>query len=230
MQCRCVLNLARSLTRAGRDDVLNRAMAPLIGIQSTRSDGGWLPWSFLGAWLAAVVLVVPAGAEEFSMTRCLAAGVGRIDPTHYFACHEAQREYEVRRYKEAAERERQRRATEEATRQQEVEAQAPAQAQEATDRAARARQEAERARQAEAVERARKAEAERARKAAEEVDAARRTEALQAAQRRRAAEQFMPGMCPLGDLTAKCAMSSPDPVVEQIRRSQENAARGRPSR
>ena len=160
------------------------------------------------------------------MTRCLAAGVGRIDPTHYFACHQAQREYEVNRYKEAAERERQRRGTEEATRQQGAEAQA----QEAADRAARARLEAERARQAEAVERARKAEVERARKAAQEVDAARRTEALQEAQRRRAAEQFMPGMCPLGDLTAKCAMSSPDPVVEQIRRSQENAARGRPSR
>lgn len=185
-----------------------------------------MPWSLLGVWLAAVVLVVPAGAEEFSLTRCLASGVGQIDHARYFACYEAQRQYEVSRYKEAAERERQRRATEEATRQQEAEAQA----QETGDRAARARQEAERARQAEAVERARKAEVERARKAAEEVDAARRTEALQEAQRRRAAEQFMPGMCPLGDLTAKCAMSSPDPVVEQIRRSQENAARGRPSR
>ena len=199
-------------------------------INSTRSDGGWVPWSLLAVWLAAVVFVVPAGAQEFSLTRCLAAGGqgGQIDMSRYFACYQAQREYEVSRYKEAAERERQRQATEEATRQQEAEAQA--QARETADRAARARQEAERARQAEAVERARKAEAERARKAAEEVDAARRTEALQEAQRRRAAEQFMPGMCPLGDLTAKCAMSSPDPVVEQIRRSQENAARGRPNR
>ena len=211
-------------------------------IKSTRSDGGWVPWSLLVAWLAALVLVVPAGAQEFSLTRCLVAGGqgGQIDMSRYFACYEAQRQYEVSRYKEAAERERQRRATEEATRQQEAEAQAQAQAQEAADRAAKARQEAERARQAEAVERARKAEeverarraeaVERTRKAAEEVDAARRTEALQEAQRRRAAEQFMPGMCPLGDLTAKCAMSSPDPVVEQIRRSQENAARGRPNR
>jgi hypothetical protein len=197
-------------------------------IKSTRSDSGWVPWSLLAVWLAAVVFVVPAGAQEFSLTRCLAAGGqgGQIDMSRYFACYQAQREYEVSRYKEAAERERERRATEEAVRQQEAEAQA----QEAADRAAKARQEAERARQAEAVERARKAEVERARKAAEEVDAARRTEALQEAQRRRAAEQFMPGMCPLGDLTAKCAMSSPDPVVEQIRRSQENAARGRPSR
>ena len=186
-----------------------------------------MPWSLLGIWLAAVVLVVPAGAEEFSLTRCLAGGVGQIDHARYFACYQAQREYEVSRYKEAAERERQRRATEEATRQQEAEAQAQAQAQAAADRAAKARQEGERARKAEEVERARRAEAvERTRKAAEEVDAAR----LQEAQRRRAAEQFMPGMCPLGDLTAKCAMSSPDPVVEQILRSQENAARSRPSR
>ena len=197
-------------------------------MKSTRSDGRWLPWSLFAVWLAAVVLVVPAGAEEFSLVGCLSSGGqgGRIDVSRYFACYQAQREYEVSRYQEG-----QRRATEEATRQQEAEAQAQAQAQETADRAARARQEAERARQAEAVERARKAEAvERARKAAEEVDAARRTEALQEAQRRRAAEQFMPGMCPLGDLTAKCAMSSPDPVVEQIRRSQENAARGRPNR
>jgi hypothetical protein len=204
-------------------------MASLIGIESTRSDGGWVPWSLLGVWLAAVVLVVPAAAEEFSLSRCLASGVGQIDHARHFACFEAQREYEVRRYKEeAAERERQRRAAEEATRQQ-----AEAQAQETADQAARARQEAERARKAEEVERARKAEAaeavERARKAAEEVDAARRTEALQQAQRRRAAEQFMPGMCPLPDLTARCAMPQ-DPVLEQIRRSQENAARGRLSR
>jgi len=198
----------------------------LLTIGSTRSDGGWMHWSLLAVWLAVVVLVVPAGAEEFSLLRCLSEGGGRRDVARHFACYEAQREYEANRYRAAAELERQRRATEEATRQQEAEAQA----QETGDRAARARQEAERARRAEDVERARKAEAAaRARKAAEEVDAARRTDALQEAQRRRA-EQFTPGMCPLGDLTAKCAMSSPDPVVEQIRRSQENAARGRPSR
>jgi hypothetical protein len=187
-----------------------------------------MPWSLLAVGLAVVVLAVPAGAQEFSLTRCLAAGGqgGQIDMSRYFACYQAQREYEVSRYKVAAERERERRATEEATRQQEAEAQA----QEAADRAAKARQEAERVRKAEEVERARRAEAGRARKAAEEVEAARRTQALQEAQRRRATEQFMPGMCPLGDLTAKCAMSSPDPVVEQIRRSQEKAAKGRPSR
>jgi flagellar biosynthesis GTPase FlhF len=209
--------------------VLTGPMAPLIGIESSRRDGGWVSWSLLGAWLAAVVLVVPAGAEEFSLSRCLAGGGqgGQIDLTRHFACFEAQRANEVRRYKEAAaERERQRQAAEEATRQQ-----AGAQAQETADRAARARQEAERARKAEAVERARKAEAvERERKAAEEVEAARRTEARQAAQRSRpAAEQFMPGTCPQPDLTAKCAMPQ-DPVLEQIRKSQENAAKGRPSR
>jgi len=209
-------------------------MAPLIGIVSTRSNREWMPWSLLGVWLAAVVLVVPAGAEEFSLLRCLAAGGqgGQIDQTRYFACHEAQREYEAKRYREAAERERQRRATEEAARQQEAEAQAQAQAQEAADRAAKARQEAERARKVEEVERARKVEAERARKAAEDADAARQAEALQQAQaqRRQAAEELLSGMCALGDLSAKCAMSPRDPVLEQIRRSQENAARGRLSR
>jgi hypothetical protein len=199
-------------------------MASLIGIESTRSDGGWVPWSLLGAWLVAVVLVVPAGAEEFSLSRCLTGGGGQIDLARHFACFEAQRAYEVRRYQEAAERERQRRAAEER--------QADAQAKETADQAAteksRARQKAERARKAEAVERARKAEAvERARKAAEEVEAA---EARQVARRARpAAEQFMPGVCPQPDLTAKCAMPQ-EPVLEQIRRSQENAARGRPSR
>jgi flagellar biosynthesis GTPase FlhF len=206
-----------------------RSIAPLIGVESTRRNGGWVPWTFLGAWLTAVVLVLPAGAEEFSLTGCLAAGGqgGRIDMSRYFACYEAQREYEVRRYKEAAESERQRRATEEATRQQAAEAQA----QEIANRAARARQEAERVRQAEAAERARQAEAAaRARKAAEEAEDARWIQARQAAQRARSVEQFMPGVCPQPDLTAKCAMSSPDPVVEQIRKSQENAARGRLSR
>jgi hypothetical protein len=190
-------------------------MASLIGIESTRSDGGWVPWSLLGVWLAAVVLVVPAGAEEFSLSRCLTGGGGQIDLARHFACFEAQRAYEVRRYQEAAERERQRRAAEER--------QADAQAKETADQAAteksRARQKAERARKAEAVE--------RARKAAEEVEAA---EARQVARRARpAAEQFMPGVCPQPDLTAKCAMPQ-EPVLEQIRRSQENAARGRPSR
>jgi hypothetical protein len=186
------------------------------------------------------VMVVPAGAEEFSLTRCMVTGSGsnsglpappqRLNLERHFACYEAQRAYEVRRLaEEAAERERQRRAAEEATRRQ-----AEAQAQEAADQAAkeksRARQETERARRAEELERARKAEeAERVRKA-EEADAARQTEARQATERaRRAAEQFMPGTCPLPDLTAKCAMAQ-DPVLEQIRKSQENAARGRPSR
>jgi hypothetical protein len=112
--------------------VLTGPMAPLIGIESSRRDGGWVSWSLLGAWLAAVVLVVPAGAEEFSLSRCLAGGGqgGQIDLTRHFACFEAQRANEVRRYKEAAaERERQRQAAEEATRQQ-----AGAQAQETADR------------------------------------------------------------------------------------------------
>jgi hypothetical protein len=201
---------------------------------------GWVPWSLLGAGLAAVVLVVPAGAEEFSLSRCLITGsgsnsglptaTGRVDLARQFACYEAQREYEVRRQaEEVAERERQRRAAE-ATRLQAEEAQAKETADRAAKQKSRARQEAERARKADEVERARKAEeAERARKD-EEVDAARRTEARQQTQRaRRAAEQPMPGACPLPDLTAKCAMPQ-DPVLEQIRKSQENAARGRPSR
>jgi len=200
----------------------------LLIMKSTRSDGRWMTWSLFAVWLAAAVLVVPARADEFSLTGCLAAGGqgGRIDMSRYFACYEAQREYEVRRYKEAAESERQRRATEEATRQQEAEAQA----QETAGRAARSRQEAERVRRAEEVERVRKAEAERARKAAEEAEAARWIQARQAAQRARSAEQFMPGACPQPDLTAKCAMLQQDPVLEQIRKSQENAARGRLSR
>jgi len=199
-----------------------------------------MPWSLLGALLAAVVMVVPAGAEEFSMTRCLTTGSGsnsgllsppqRLDLARHFACYEAQREYEVRRQaKEAAEREHQRRAAEEATRQQ-AEAQAQEAAAQAAKEKSRARQEAERVRRTEELDRARKAEdAERVRKA-EEADAARQTEARQATERaRRAGEQFMPGACPLPDLTAKCAMAQ-DPVLEQIRKSQENAARGRPSR
>jgi hypothetical protein len=39
----------------------------------------------------------------------------------------------------------------------------------------------------------------------------------------------VPGVCMTPDLTAKCAMPQ-DPVLEQIRKFQENAARGRPSR
>ena len=201
---------------------------------------GWVYTSLLGVWLAAVVLVVPAGANEFSLTRCLATGSGsnslgpshaqRIDIERHLACYEAQREYELRRQaKETAEREHQRRAAEEATRQQ-AEAQAQEAAAQTAKEKSRARQEAERVRKAEELERARKAEeAERERKA-EEADAARQTEARQATERaRRAGEQFMPGACPLPDLTAKCAMAQ-DPVLEQIRKSQENAARGRPSR
>jgi hypothetical protein len=192
----------------------------------------WVPWSVLGAWLTAVVLVVPAGAEDFSLARCLVTGSGsnsglssapqRIDVERHLACYEAQREHTVRRQaEEAAERERQRGAAE-ATRQQAEEDQAKETADE-TAKKSRARQaeEVERARQAEEVERARQAE---------EVEIARLTEVRQQAQRaRRAAEQFMPGACPLPDLTAKCALPQ-DPVLEQIRKSQENAARGRPSR
>src|SRR5678816_3586765 len=118
----------------------------LLIMKSTRGNRSWVAWSLLGASLAGVALVVPVGAEEFSLSRCLSGGGGgRIDVSRHFACYEAQREYEASRYREAAERERQRRATEEATRQQE----AAAQAQEAADRAAKARQEAERARKAE---------------------------------------------------------------------------------
>ena len=94
----------------------------------------WVPWSLLGAWLAAVVVVVPAGAEDFSLARCLVTGSGsnsglssapqRIDVERHLACYEAQREYEVRRQaEEATERERQRGAAE-ATRQQAEEDQA----------------------------------------------------------------------------------------------------------
>jgi hypothetical protein len=200
---------------------------------------GWVPWSLLGVWLAAVVLVVPAGAEEFSLSRCLATGSGSdsvrpshpqgLDITRHFNCYEAQREYEIRRQaQEAAERERQRRGAEVETRRQ-AEAQAKETAAQAAKEKSRARQEAERARKAEEVERARQAK---------EVDAARRTEAREETERARraalqqpGADQFMPGTCPTPDLTAKCAMPMPqDPVLEQIRKSQENAARGRPSR
>jgi len=302
-------------------------MASLIGIESTRSEGVWIARSLLGIWLALVVLVVPGGAEEFSLWRCLGAGgqggqidllrhhacieaqradqarrnaverarqrqaeeerqaaaktraaadqaaadrarleaeraeaversrqaegversrraaedeaaryslmrclsegaqAGQAGMLHHFACIEAQRADQLKRSQAAAERERKRRMEQE----QQAQAQAKAAAEQA-DRD-RARQEAERARQAEAVERARKAEAaERERKAAEEA-AARRTEALQAAQRaRRSEEPFMLGICPEPDLlTVKCATPQ-DPVLEQIRKSQENAARGRPSR
>ena len=127
-----------------------------------------MPWSLLGALLAAAVMVVPAGAEEFSLTRCLATGSGsnsvgpshpgRIDIERHFACYEAQREYDVRRQaKEAAEREHQRRAAEEATRQQ-AEAQAQEAAAQAAKEKSRTRQEAERVRKAEELERASKAE------------------------------------------------------------------------
>ena len=199
---------------------------------------GRVPWSLLGAWLAAVVLVVPAGADEFSLTRCLATGSGsnsvrpplhsqRIDVERHLACYEAQREYELRRQaKETAEREHQRRAAEVEARRQ-AEAQAKETAEQAAKEKSRARQEAARARKAEEIERAREAK---------EVDTARRIEAQQeterarrAAQQRHRAEQVMPGACPTPDLMAKCAMAQ-DPVLEQIRKSQENAARGRPSR
>ena len=191
---------------------------------------GWVYSSLLGAWLAAVMLVVPAGADEFSLTRCLATGSGRIDIERHLACYEAQREHELRRQaKETAEREHQRRAAEVEARRQ-AEAQAKETADQAAKEKSRARQEAARARKAEGVERAREA------REAKEIDAARRTEAQQETERARraaahqpGAEQFMPGACPTPDLMAKCTMSQ-DPVLEQIRKSQENAARGRPSR
>ena len=193
----------------------------------------WVPWSLLGAWLVAVVFVVPAGGEEFSLSRCTATGSGsdsarpappgRLSrtPSRELACLKAEREYEFRRQaKEAAERERQRRADEEATRRQ-TEAAAKETADQAAKEKSRARQDAERA------ERARKAD---------ETEAARQPGTPQEAKRvRRAppkqpgAEQFMPGACATPDLTAKCAMPQ-DPVLEQIRKSQENAARARPSR
>jgi colicin import membrane protein len=202
-----------------------------------------VPWSLLGAWLAAVVLVVPAGAEEFSLTRCIATGSGsdarlpsapqQLDLKRHFACYEAQRAHEVRRLaKEAAERERQRRAAEEATRRQ-AEA---AQAKETAKQAAQAKAQAKQAARQAALEKSKaRQEAERARRA-DEAEAARAAAAQQEARRvQRAAqqppdaEQFMPGACATPDLTAKCAMPR-DPVLEQIRKSQENAARGRPSR
>jgi flagellar biosynthesis GTPase FlhF len=198
----------------------------LLIMKSTRSDGRWMTWSLFAVWLAAAVLVVPARADEFSLTGCLAAGGqgGRIDMSRYFACYEAQREYEVRRYKEAAESERQRRAAEQRT--------VPAQAKETADQEAKekkARQEAERTRQVEAAQRARQAAAtERARKAAEEVEAARWAHSRQE-RPRSGAELFVPRVCPQPGLTVTCAMPQ-DPVLEQIRKSQENAARGRPSR
>jgi hypothetical protein len=195
---------------------------------------GWVPCSLLGTWLTAVVLVVPVGAEEeFSLTRCLATGSGsnsarpsapqRLDNARHIACSDAQREYEVRRQaKEAAERERERRAAEEATRRQETRRQAEAQAKETAKQAAqeksKARREAERARRADAAEAAR---------AAALRQEARR--AQRAAQQPPGSEQFMPGVCVTPDLTAKCAMPR-DPVLEQIRKSQGDAAGGRPSR
>lgn len=203
---------------------------------------GWVPWSLLGAWLATVVLVVPAGAEEFSLTRCLATGSGsnaglpsapqQLDLKRHFACYEAQRSHEVRRQAtEAAERERHRRAAEVETRRE-----AEAQAKETARQAAQAKAQAKQAARQAALEKNKaRQEAERARRA-DEAEAAREAAARQEARRvQRAAqqppgsEQFMPGACATPDLTAKCAMPR-DPVLEQIRKSQENAARGRPSR
>src|SRR4030095_5119896 len=123
----------------------------------TEMSRNWVPWSLLGAWLATVVLVVPAGAEDFSLARCLVTGSGsnsglqsvpqRIDVERHLACYEAQRAYEVRRQVEEA-AERQRQAAEEARRQADV------QAQETTDQAVKEKtraREAERARHAEEV-------------------------------------------------------------------------------
>ncbi len=189
----------------------------------------WLPWSLLAAWLAAAVLVGPAGAEEFSLTRCMATGSGSerptpparlsMTPSRELACLKAQREYEARRQaKEAVERERQRRAQEGAT-QRQTEAQAKETADQAAKEKSRARQDAERAHKAD------EAEAARQRRAQQEAEGTQRP----VQQRPGTEEQFMPGACATPDLTAKCAMPQ-DPVLEQIRKSRENAARGRPSR
>ena len=180
--------------------------------------------------------LVPAGAEEFSFSRCMVTGSGSdwarspstsVDtrrfsntPSDGLTCLKAGQEYEARRQAEAAaQRERQRRADEEAARQQ-----MEAAAKEAADLAAAKEQ--SRARE----------EVERARKAEEVADAARQHRARQeaeysqdAAPQPPRAGQFMPGPCVTADLTAKCAMPQ-DPVLEQIRKSQENAARGWPSR
>jgi hypothetical protein len=201
-----------------------------------------VPWSLLGAWLTAVMLVVPAGAEEFSLTRCIATGSGsdarlppapqQLDLKRHFACYEAQRSHEVRRQAtEAAERERQRRAAEVETRRE-----AEAQAKETARQAAQAKAQAKHAAKQAALEQSKaRQEAERARRA-DEAEAARAAAARQEARRvQRAAqqppdsEQFMPEACATPDLTAKCAMPR-DPVLEQIRKSQENAARGKSSR
>jgi hypothetical protein len=189
-----------------------------------------LPWSLLGAWLAAVALVAPSGAEEFSFTRCIATGSGSDSArsatprpfdgtsTREFACLKTQREYEAKRQaKEAAERERQRRAEEEATRRQ-TEAQAKETADQAAKAKSRARQEGERARKAEEVDAARQ------RGARQETERAHR-----AVQQRPGAEQFMPGVCPTPDLTAKCAMPQ-DSELEQIWKFKESAPKGRPNR
>src|SRR4029450_587529 len=122
----------------------------------TEMNRNWVPWSLLGAWLTAVVLVVPAGAEDFSLARCLVTGSGsnsglssapqRIGVERHLACYEAQREHTVRRQaEEAAERERQRGAAE-ATRQQAEEDQAKETADETAEkRRARRAEERERA-------------------------------------------------------------------------------------
>jgi len=146
---------------------------------------------------------------------------GESDPSRRgVACLKAQQEYEARRQAhEAAERERQRRADEEATRRRQMEAAAQETAEQAAAKErSRAREEADRVRKAEEVEAARQ------RKAQQEAE-----RAPDAAPQQPRAEQFMPGPCATADLTAKCAIPQ-DPVLDQIRKSQENAARGRPSR
>ena len=170
-------------------------------------------------------LALPAHAQDFSFSQCMAAGYrsntgaptlprsSAYAPSSELACLKAHQENEARRVaNEAAQRERQRQA-EEAARQQLMETMT----RDAADQAAakeqsRARDEAERARKAEEVEAARQ------RRARREAELSRPETPPPAAQ------QLVPGPCVTADLTAKCAMPQ-DPVLEQIRKSQDNAAR-----
>jgi hypothetical protein len=189
-----------------------------------------LSWSFLGALLATAVLVVCARAEEFSMTRCMTTGSGSSSarptppqrlastPSRELACVKAQQAYEARRQAEVIRQanetaERQRRAEEQEARRRIEHAAKDTADQAAKERTGLRREEAERARKAQEV-----AAAARQRKVRQEAERSQGTEPQQPG-----AEQFAPGPCVTADLTAKCAMP-PDPTLEQIRKSQENAA------
>ncbi len=181
------------------------------------------------AGVAGFAFAVPVGAEEFSYSRCLVTGNGSgaspsmtrvygYAPSRELACLKAAQEYEAKRSADQAlERERRRQADAEAQRlQMEVEAQQAVE-QSAAKEQSRARDEAARARMAEEAEDARQ------RRIRREAELSRPEAPPPAAQ------QVLPGPCVTADLTAKCAMLQ-DPVLEQIRKSQENAVRGRPSR